>query len=97
MLVKTKYFGEVDIPEEKVLTFDRGLIGLTDYKKFTLLYDCEKDESHIRWLQSLDEPTLALPVIDPWLIKEDYNPEVEDELLAGLGELTEENLLLLLT
>ena len=42
MLVKTKFFGEVDLPEEKIITFDRGLIGLENYKKFTILYDCEK-------------------------------------------------------
>ena len=45
----------------------------------------------------MDEPTLALPVIKPWLVKEEYNPTVEDELLSSLGELTEENLVILLT
>ncbi len=97
MLVKTKYFGEIDLPEEKILTFDRGLIGLGDYTHFTILYDCEKEETNISWLQSVEEPSLALPVIKPWLVKEDYNPVVEDELLSDLGELTEENLVILLT
>ncbi len=36
-------------------------------------------------------------MIKPWLVKEDYNPTVEDELLVSLGELTEENLVILLT
>lgn len=97
MLVETKFFGEVDLPEEKILTFDRGLIGLSDYKKFTILYDCDKEETNISWLQSVEEPALALPVVRPWLIKEDYNPTVEDELLISLGELTDENLVILLT
>lgn len=97
MLVKTKFFGEVDLPEEKIVTLDRGLIGLEQYKRFTILYDCEKEESNISWLQSVDEQALALPVIKPWLVKEDYNPVVEDELLSHIGELTEENLVILLT
>ncbi len=97
MLVKTKFFGEVELPEEKIITFDRGLIGLTDYKKFTILYDCDKEDGNIQWFQSVEEPTLALPIIKPWIIKSDYNPVVEDELLQGLGELTEENLVILLT
>ena len=88
MLVKTKFFGEIDLPEEKIITFERGLIGLADYKKFTILYDCEKENSNISWLQSVEEPTLALPVVKPWIIKEDYNPVVEDELLSHIGELT---------
>ena len=29
-------------------------------------------------------------------VKEDYNPIVEDELLQGLGEITEENIVVLL-
>jgi flagellar assembly factor FliW len=97
MLVKTKYFGEVDLPEEKIVTFDRGVIGFEDFKRYTILYDCEKEETNISWLQSLDDPSFAMPVIKPWIVKEDYNPVVEDELLQGLGELTDENLVLLLT
>lgn len=97
MLVKTKFFGEIDLPEEKIVTLERGLIGLEQYKKYTILYDCEKEEANISWFQSLEEPTLALPVIKPWLVKEDYNPVVEDELLTDLGDLTEENLIILLT
>lgn len=97
MLVKTKFFGEIDLPEEKIITFDRGLIGLRQYKKYTILYDCEKEENNISWLQSIEEPSLALPVIKPWLIRETYDPIVEDELLKSLGELTEENMVVLLT
>lgn len=97
MLVKTKFFGEVDLPEEKILTFDRGLIGFEDYKRYTILYDCEKESSNISWLQSVDEPSFAMPIIKPWLVREDYNPVVEDELLQGLGELTDDNLVILLT
>ena len=97
MLVKTKFFGEVNLPEEKIITLDRGLIGLEEYKKFTILYDCDKEESNISWFQSVEEPTFALPIIKPWLVKEDYNPIVEDELLNHIGELTEENLVILLT
>ena len=88
MLVKTKFSGEVDLPEEKIITFERGLIGLADYKKFTILYDCEKENSNISWLQSVQEPTLALPVVKPWIIKEDYNPVVEDELLSHIEQMS---------
>lgn len=97
MLVKTKFFGEQNIPEEKIVTFDRGLIGLTDYTRFTILFDCEKEQSNISWLQSVEEPTLALPIMNPLLVKEDYDPFLEDELLEGLGELTNDNLVVMAT
>ena len=98
MLVKTRYFGEIDLAEDKVLTFDNGILGFEDYKRYTILFDnTDGKDATISWLQSLDEETLAIPVINPLLVKEDYNPTVEDELLKGLGELTEENTLVLLT
>lgn len=98
MLVKTRYFGEIDLAEEKIITLDKGLMGFDEFKRYTILYDCEKEEgTNISWFQCVDEPTLALPVINPLLVKEDYNPVVEDELLEGLGEITEENLVILIT
>ena len=98
MLVKTKHFGDIDLDEGKIITFDNGILGFEACKKYTILYNSEsEDKSQISWLQSLDEQALALPVISPSLIKPDYNPIVDDELIASLGELTEENLVILLT
>ncbi len=98
MLVKTKYFGEIDLGEDKVLYFEKGLFGFEELKRYTILYDSEAEERPaISWLQSLDEPALALPVMNPGLVKPDYNPVVEDETLTYMGEITEDNLILLVT
>lgn len=98
MLFKTKYFGEIDLEEDKILTFENGIMGFEDFKRYTILFDSDDGaEPMISWLQSLDEEMLALPVVNPLLVKEDYNPVVEDELLKSLGELTEENIVILLT
>lgn len=96
MLIKTRYFGEINLDENKIVTFDSGLMGFEQYKRFTILYNIEDDKSKISWLQSVDEPNLALPIISPAVVKEDYNPTVEDEVLQSLGELTEENLVVFL-
>ena len=73
-------------------------MGFEDCKRYTILYNSEPERrSDISWLQSLDEAALALPIVNPLLVKADYNPTVEDELLAGLGELTEENLAIFVT
>lgn len=98
MRIQTKYFGEIDLTEEKIITLERGLFGFEELKRYTILYDSEKEGStNISWFQSVDDPAVALPVINPLLVKEDYNPVVEDELLSGIGEITEENLVILLT
>lgn len=98
MLVKTRHFGEIDLDEEKIICFEQGILGFEDCKKYTLLYDNENGERpDISWLQSLDEPSLAIPVISPFLIRPDYNPTVEDELLHSLGEITPENMVVLVS
>lgn len=98
MKVNTRIFGEVDVAEEKLLTFDNGIIGLENMKSFVLLYDSEKGEGDtITWLQSIDDADFAMPVINPYVVKQDYNPMVEDEMLIPLGELNPEDLMVFTT
>ena len=96
MKLKTRVFGEIDIDDEKIITFENGIIGFPDLKRFTLIFNEEK-KGGISWMQSLDEPVVALPVMNPLAIKEDYNPMVEDELLKPLGEMTPEDTFVLVT
>lgn len=98
MKINTKAFGEVEIAEDKIITFENGIIGFPELKKFTLLHDEEKGAgAGIRFLQSIDEAGFAMPVMDPLIVKPDYDPEVDDELLVNLGELTDDNILVLVT
>lgn len=97
MLAKTKFFGEVELDDDKILEFPNGIIGFEEYKKFAIMYDEDnKGKTKISWLQSLEEPLMALPVIDPLAITEEYVPVIEDELLAPLGNSADEDLLFLL-
>lgn len=98
MLVKTKHFGEIELEEDKILSFDQGILGFVDCKKYAIIYDNDSGERpDITWLQSLEEPAIAIPVVSPFLIRPDYNPTVEDALLSSLGEVTPENLVVLVS
>ncbi len=98
MRVKTRLFGEIDIEDNKIITFPSGLVGFPDMKKFTIIYDEEKPgKNGIIWFQSLDEPQFAMPVMEPNAVVPDYNPTVNDELLTPLGKLTEDNLYVLVS
>ena len=97
MVVKTKCFGEIEIGEEKIITFETGLFGFEEYKNYTILFDLEKEgKERISWLQSLEEPTLACPMISPLAVKDDYNPSVSEGELKALEPLTEENMAMFL-
>lgn len=98
MKLNTRIFGEIEVTDDKIITFEKGIIGFPELKHFTLLHDEEKGtNAGIRFLQSFEEPGFAIPVMDPLVVKEDYNPQVNDELLADMGKLTEENVLVLVT
>ena len=97
MNITTKVFGEITIDDDRIITFPNGIIGFPDLTEFALLHDSEKGSDSIHWLQSLQEPGFAMPVMDPLIACPDYNPEVDDELLKHLGELNPEELLVLVT
>ncbi|MBR6326719.1 MAG: flagellar assembly protein FliW [Lachnospiraceae bacterium] len=98
MKVNTRIFGEIEISEEKILNFPNGIIGFPDLTRFALVHDEEKgSDAGIRYMLSIDEPAFAMPVMDPLIVKPDYDPQVDDELLSVLGNLTPENIVVLVT
>lgn len=98
MEVNTRLFGEITIDDDKIIEFPGGIVGFPDLNKFAIVHDSEKtDGSSLSFLLSLDEPAFAMPVMDPHIVKPDYNPMVEDDLLIPLGELTPEDTIVLVT
>ena len=97
MQILTKLFGEIIIDDDKIIKFPNGIIGFPDLTEFTLVHDEEKGAESIHWLQSIQEPAFAMPVMDPLIVCPDYNPEVDDELLDILGKIVPEELLVLVT
>ncbi len=87
MVIKTRIFGEVTIDDEKMINFPNGIVGFPELTDFALIHDAEKgNQGGIRWLQSVQEPNFAMPVVDPLVIRTDYNPSVDDELLKVIGD-----------
>ena len=87
MEIKTRIFGDVTISDDKMISFPNGIVGFPDLKDFALIHDEEQgDQAGIRWMQSVQEPNFAMPVINPLVVKEDYDPLVDDELLAVIGK-----------
>lgn len=97
MQIKTKVFGEITIDDDKIIDFPNGIVGFPDLVQFTLIHDEEKGKDSIHWLQSLQEPAFAMPVMDPLLVCPDYNPEVDDDILKNIGELLPDETLILVT
>lgn len=98
MKIATKFFGEIEISDDKIITFENGIIGFPELRRFALLHDEERGmEAGVRFLQSIEEPGFSMTVMNPLAVKPDYDPQVEDSLLASAGNITAENLLVLVT
>ncbi len=98
MTVETRLFGTITIDDEKIIHFPGGIVGFPDLQDFALMHDTEKsDENGLSFLVSMQEPAFSMPVMNPLLVRPDYNPVVEDDYLIPLGELNEEEMLVLVT
>lgn len=97
MNINTKVFGEITIDDDKIIHFPSGIIGFPDLTEFALVHDEERGVGSIHWLQSIQEPAFAMPVMDPLIVMPEYNPEVDDELLKVIGDLVPDEVLVLVT
>ena len=82
LTIESSRFGQVEIDPTSVLEFPEGLIGLTG-SRYALIAD--DPDAPFLWLQSLDDPSLALPVTNPHRFFADFAVEVVDEDAERLG------------
>jgi len=92
MKIATKHFGEVDVDENKIVTFDNGIFGFEEEKQFIMFYEDEEAPNGLCWMQSIHNGDLVLPVVNPIFWFPDYSPEVDDDLVEAIGSLNESDL-----
>jgi flagellar assembly factor FliW len=93
MQLKTSRFGDLEVAEEACVTFASGLVGFPAHRRFIVL-DVSED-SEYQWLQSLEDPGLALILVDMHVLQTDFRIEVPDESLRELDLRPDDPLLLL--
>ena len=81
MKIETR-IGTLNLREEKIITFVSGILGLEQYKKYLLLD--HPDTNIIKWLQSVEDPNMALPVTNPYYFYPHYNPKISQQDLSQL-------------
>jgi Uncharacterized protein conserved in bacteria len=86
-------FGMVKIDDNSIIDFPGGIPGFSNLTKFAIV-KCLQTEP-IQWFQSVEDGHITLPVINPFLIKPDYNIEINDDDLELLQTHNEEDLIVL--
>ncbi len=80
--IESTRFGALEVPDESVLEFPNGLIGLGG-TRYTLI--AREESAPFLWLHSLDDPSLAIPVTNPWFFFSSYEVEVSDSEAERIG------------
>ncbi|EOD00371.1 flagellar assembly protein FliW [Caldisalinibacter kiritimatiensis] len=88
MKLNTKHFGEIEIDENRIITFPDGLLAFENNKKFIII-DNPDQEIPFQWLQSIDDPDLAFVIINPFIFKKDYEFDIPKAVVKKL-EIQEE-------
>ncbi len=70
MKVNTTRFGELQVNNEDIINFSEGLLGFENLSKFFVVDP--GDSTLILWLQSIEDATIAFPIIEPKIFKPDY-------------------------
>lgn len=76
MKVNTTRFGAIEIDDSSVITLVQGPIGFEDHNRYCIIQ--HRPDTKFRWLQSLEDPSLAFVVVDPSEFFANYEFEISD-------------------
>lgn len=93
MNLNTVRFGEIEIDEGRIFNFVMPLIGFDTHSKFVIL-EPNKD-ALFKWLQSVEDPALAFPIISVSSLNFDYTIDLPDTVVEALNVTNIESLLVM--
>ena len=82
MIINTVKFGEIEIEESRIFDFVLPIIGFDDLKQYIILEP--NKETLFKWLQSVEEPSLAFPIISVAALDYDYSIDLSDSVINSL-------------
>jgi flagellar assembly factor FliW len=92
MEIITKAHGKIDISEDRLITIPAGLFGFEQYTKYALV---DSDYEPFIWLQSCEDPNLAFLIVDPFLICNEYETDIDDAALKKIGITKTEDIIIM--
>lgn len=75
--IETTRFGNLTVEDKDIITFEEGPLGFETLKKFFIIDP--GDQTLILWLQSLENPETAFPILEPRV----FLPESNIKLLPA--------------
>ncbi|WP_053360817.1 flagellar assembly protein FliW [Bacillus sp. FJAT-27251] len=97
MKIQTVRFGEMEVDESRLITFEKGIPGFEEDKRYVLLPADEQGETPFFFLQSVERAELSLLLLDSFSFFEGYDVELGDSLIGKLEIEKPEDVLVLTT
>ena len=101
MKLGTKHFGEIEIDENRLITFQEGLPGFAALRKFAIFHEAMPDENGSEsgepvytWLQSVENGDVAFLLLNTFSVMPNYDPKINSDSITSLGEFTVDELLI---
>lgn len=91
MLLTTMRFGEVEIDDDKLVTFPAGIPGFEGYRTFVMLTPDE--EMPFSFMQSTENGDLSFIVANPFVYFSDYDFELPESVQNELNISHEEDIM----
>ena len=85
VVIDSPRFGRIEVADDEVITFPEGMLGFSECKHYVFWRPAP--ESPLVLMQSTDVPALAFVVVDPRVVKPDFEVKVTAAQLAAV-ELT---------
>ena len=76
MKINTRQFGEIEFNPDLLINFSNGIFGFENLKNYLLI---KVDDDFFYWLNSIEEPEIAFPMIGIRVIDDKYPSENEGE------------------
>ena len=90
MKINTNYFGELEVDENEILEFEKGMLGFEELKKFVIIKD---SEIFIEWLQSVEDTT-SFAIMDPFVADNNYSFELPEKIMKQLDIIDKEDVMI---
>ena len=91
--INTTRFGPFTVNDEDIIRFPQGIPGFETHKEWAITGE---DDNPVKWLQSLADGDVALPVTHPTVLMKEYAPRFADEDLETVRCGEDKNLVLLI-
>lgn len=84
MKIQTTRFGELEIADSSIITFNKGIPGFEESKKYVLIPADEKGETPFFFLQSIDSEEVNFFLVDPFSFFKEYDIKLNDQMVEKL-------------